>query len=431
MGCRAEEDPGVARRRGAGCRGGRGWTQGTCTAAVLATLWLGSGCVVGPEVVGYRPAERAVWPSDVVAGRVSIRGEVAGLVEVGDGPLDLVLLSGLGGSVNEWAELVPLLSDRYRLILVDWPGFGSSPRTVGEAVPERGLGVRRYAEMIPAILDAAGVERCLLVGHSMGGHIVAYHASEPGGADARVMGLVLISPSGLGQSFSNERLDQLARDRDLLIELGTHFARWNLLVDELSPLLRRLRDARNESDKSIVWDESTPEARRYLELTLRGVRSILASREAKAYVAALADAAISIRQNPMQDRLGAIALPTLVIGGVRDRVVPAVYHTRYAQGIRSSREVSIADCGHSPQVECAGIVAAAMDGFVRFVQSAEYSPGSGRGLGRSGAEIPGLAGLPAAGLHFQRDDRPTAQFVRERFARQAGVRPESQAGAGR
>ncbi len=91
--------------------------------------------------------------------------------EAGRGP-PFVLLHGLGGSWRDWEYQLPHFSRRYRVIAPDLRGFGDSPRGRGA------IGVRRYAADLAAFLDALGIDRCVLGGHSMGGAIVQQFALD-------------------------------------------------------------------------------------------------------------------------------------------------------------------------------------------------------------------------------------------------------------
>src|SRR5690606_16948185 len=84
--------------------------------------------------------------------------------EAGEGE-PLLLLHGLGGSHLDWEYQIPFFATRYRVLAPDLRGFGDSPRGRGR------MSVRGHALDIAAFLDAMGIERCHLIGHSMGGAI--------------------------------------------------------------------------------------------------------------------------------------------------------------------------------------------------------------------------------------------------------------------
>ncbi|HZU60435.1 MAG TPA: alpha/beta hydrolase [Solirubrobacteraceae bacterium] len=86
------------------------------------------------------------------------------VAQAGAGP-PLVLLHGWPQHWYEWRDLIPPLSERYRVICPDLPGFGWS------GTPEHGYDKETLARDILALLDQLGIERCYLAGHDWGGWI--------------------------------------------------------------------------------------------------------------------------------------------------------------------------------------------------------------------------------------------------------------------
>lgn len=83
----------------------------------------------------------------------------------GDGPLTIAFTHGIGSNGDGWGPLVSHLSDRYRCITWDVRGHSRSDK------PETGYSLGIYASDLAAVLDAAGVERAVIAGMSMGGAI--------------------------------------------------------------------------------------------------------------------------------------------------------------------------------------------------------------------------------------------------------------------
>ena len=109
----------------------------------------------------------------------------------------LVMMHFLGGSGREWDEVVALLGPAYRTLRVDLPGFGGSAE-------ETGYGVEEMADAVHAAIATAGLQRYVLVGHSMSGKVsmvLARRAQDAGfsvEADSGLKGLVLVAPSPPG-----------------------------------------------------------------------------------------------------------------------------------------------------------------------------------------------------------------------------------------
>src|ERR671920_70456 len=105
---------------------------------------------------------------EVRVGEWSIGYEVAGEGE------PVVLVHGLSGSTRWWFRNVPAIAERHRIYLVDLPGFGAM-RSL-----RRRFVLAETATWLSEWMEAAGLERAHLVGHSMGGYVsVRLAASRP------------------------------------------------------------------------------------------------------------------------------------------------------------------------------------------------------------------------------------------------------------
>ncbi len=100
----------------------------------------------------------------------------------------LVLLHGIGGSVNWWDKNLPALTPHFRTYALDLPGFGLSWRS------RQPYSIDRLAIFLKEWLDYTGLEKISLLGHSMGGQVAARFAGKN---PERVQSLVLAAPSGL------------------------------------------------------------------------------------------------------------------------------------------------------------------------------------------------------------------------------------------
>ena len=108
-------------------------------------------------------------------------------IETGRGR-PVVLVHGLGHSLQAWSRVAPALARRHRVLAVDLPGFGRS-----EASPKRPL-LDGYADTVASWLEAAAGGPATLAGHSMGGSAAAHlAAARPDLAS----GLVLVAPAGI------------------------------------------------------------------------------------------------------------------------------------------------------------------------------------------------------------------------------------------
>ncbi|MEX3980637.1 alpha/beta fold hydrolase [Paraburkholderia sp. EG287A] len=106
--------------------------------------------------------------------------------EQGSGELTLVCLHYYGGSSRTWDGVASELSDRYRIVATDHRGWGDSE------APAEGYRIADLAADAEGVIEALGLPRYVLVGHSMGGKVAQLIASRrPDGLE----GLVLVAPS--------------------------------------------------------------------------------------------------------------------------------------------------------------------------------------------------------------------------------------------
>ena len=95
-----------------------------------------------------------------------------------------MLLHGLGETMGCWQRVVPLLDDRFRVVLVDLPGFG------GSGGGGRGVGLDAYAASVEEAVLGLGVSSCVVAGHSLGGAVAVALADR---APSLVERLVLVN----------------------------------------------------------------------------------------------------------------------------------------------------------------------------------------------------------------------------------------------
>jgi pyruvate dehydrogenase E2 component (dihydrolipoamide acetyltransferase) len=141
---------------------------------------------------------------------------------------DVVLLvHGYGGDRNSWLFLHEPLAARYRVYALDLPGHGTSSKDVGDG------SVGLLAGAVLGVLDAIGVERAHLVGHSLGGAVVAAAAADH---PERVHSLTLIAPAGFGSEINAGYLRGFAdaqTRRELKPLIGQLFADESLVTRQV------------------------------------------------------------------------------------------------------------------------------------------------------------------------------------------------------
>lgn len=145
-------------------------------------------------------------------------GAVVSVRECGQGPV-VVCLHGIGSGAASWLDTAALLASQARLIAWDAPGYGEST-PLDSAAPS----AADYAKRLGALLDALGIDSCVLVGHSLGAITAASAASAASAActDKRIRRLVLVSPAiGYGAPERAEARAKVRTERlATLDELG-------------------------------------------------------------------------------------------------------------------------------------------------------------------------------------------------------------------
>ena len=110
----------------------------------------------------------------------------------------LVLIHGFGGDLNNWLFNQPALAENFDVLALDLPGHGRSSKEVGAA------DMAMLTAAFESFLDAVGVERAHLVGHSMGGAVALLFAMEN---PKRIDGLTLLAPAGLGPEINMDFIE--------------------------------------------------------------------------------------------------------------------------------------------------------------------------------------------------------------------------------
>ncbi len=287
-----------------------------------------------------RPVETLVarWalpPSDFV----EVKGQMVHLRDEGprDDATPIVLIHGTSASLHTWEGWVAGLKAQRRVISFDLPGFGLTGPFAGQYAPDDYRG-DTLARFVVDLLDQLHVQKAVLAGNSLGGEVAWRVAAL---APARVERLVLVDASGY--AFEPEDMP-----------IGFRIARLPVL-SALSEwfLPRGLVEA---SVQNVYGDPSkvTPAlVDRYFELNLReGNRHALRLR---------------MRQLNLGDdaaRIATLKLPTLVIWGGRDRLIPPANGDHFARDIAGSRLVVFPELGHVPHEEDPARTVAAVKDFL-------------------------------------------------------------------
>ena len=255
--------------------------------------------------------------------RVELPGAEVNYAEIGEGE-PIVFIHGLGGCWRNWLETLPHFGERYRAIALDLPGFGDSP------MPDWEVSMPAYGRLLNDFCERLGLKRvAALVGNSMGGFVATEAAIEQ---PERYQRLVLVSAAGVSLSEANgRRFEAAART----IKAAAPF----LLNGDRDIWLNRPLGRR----AAFGWVMRKPEKLRP-ELLKEQVNPGLNS---DGFVPTLA----SMVGYDTRKRLTEIEIPTLIIWGLSDRIVPVEAALRYHRLIPRSRLEIFERTGHVPQIE--------------------------------------------------------------------------------
>jgi pimeloyl-ACP methyl ester carboxylesterase len=276
---------------------------------------------------------------------VELNGQLVHLRDVGPraDATPLVLLHGTGASLHTWEGWVSALRTQRRVITLDLPGFGLTGPFSGRyaAWPYGGDELARF---VIDLLDSLQVQQFVIGGNSLGGEVAWRVASL---APERARRLVLVDASGyelqpetVPIGFRLAALPVASRVFEWLLPRG---------VVEAS-----VREVYGDPAKvtSVLVD-------RYFETTLReGNRRALVQRfEAMALEQRSVDTQIA--------RIRALKLPTLIVWGARDRLIPLAQGRRFERDIAGSRLVVFDMLGHVPQEEDPAATVDALRAFLK------------------------------------------------------------------
>jgi pimeloyl-ACP methyl ester carboxylesterase len=276
----------------------------------------------GPDPYGNRDPEwlHIDWREHLK--QVDVVGAQANYVEMGEGP-PLLFVHGLAGCWQNWLENIPHFAATHRVVAVDLPGFGSSP------MPPWQITIPAYGRFLRDFCERLGIDRCSLVGNSMGGFIATELAiSEP----ERVDDLVLVSAAGI--TWARARREPAV----MIARVGRAAAPALLKLQTSGMRRRRLRKVAFQGAffdptglrREMLWENFVP------------------AMNSPGYF----DAMSNLWGYDIRHRLEEIEVPTLIVWGRNDRVVPVPAALSYEKRIGNNAELVIFDrCGHVPQIE--------------------------------------------------------------------------------
>lgn len=255
--------------------------------------------------------------SGVDAGTVQFDGQVWHYLEGGpaDAPV-LVLLHGFGGDKDNWTRFSASLTDRYRVIAPDLPGFGESLRD-----PQGDYSLAAQRDWLHEFARALKLEKFHIGGNSMGGHIAALYAHQ---FPQQVRSVLLLNNAGIESPNPSEMSLAVARgENPLILNSPDDFDRLLDFVSYKKPF--------------VPWP----------------VKGVLAQRsfENSAFNRRIFEQYKGDRSVGLEPLLADIRQPVLIIWGEYDRVLDVSSIDVMRPLLALARVIVMEDTGHLPMLE--------------------------------------------------------------------------------
>jgi pimeloyl-ACP methyl ester carboxylesterase len=296
----------------------------------LLVIVLGGSYLLAPQWLMQANLKREAMAAHLDTHTVQAGDTHWSYYEGGEGPT-IVLLHGFAADKQVWLQTAKLLTPHFHLIIPDLPGWGESSRDTGAS-----YNIDAQAARLDSFVQTLGLQRFLLVGHSVGGAIAGVYASEH---PEHVAGLALVDAFGLkGEQNAFDR-DALAGKNPFVYDDRAGFERaTSLAFEKPLDLPGRFVDVlvkRNQRDRAFI-------ERTFNEL-----------REPGQYLS-------------VQNRLGQFSMPVLGLWCHDDKLVDISALSSLRNGLTGASAIStstINGCNHMPMLEKPEETAQILTGF--------------------------------------------------------------------
>ena len=232
-------------------------------------------------------------------------------LEGGGSDGNILLIHGLGASAERWARVIPHLSKKYHVVVPDLIGFGFSDKPSVDYTPIF------FSQFIFDFIKTLGITRTSLIGSSLGGQIVAECAITQ---SKMIEKIVLVSPSGIMKQ-STPTLDAYM--------LAALYPTQDGAKTAFQMMAGINKEIDSDTINGFIQRMTLPNAKMAFMSTMLGVRN----------------------SAPLSERLARISVPTLVVWGKHDTLIPITYSKDYVSSIKNCQLVEMESSGHTPYVE--------------------------------------------------------------------------------
>jgi len=232
-------------------------------------------------------------------------------LESGNSDNTLVLVHGLGASANRWEYVIPHFEKNYRVIVPDLIGFGYSDKPLVDYTTDF------FSEFLKKFLEKLDIKNPVLIGSSLGGQIIAEYTLNNNNA---VKKLVLISPSGI-MKHSTPALDAYV--------MAALYPNHEAAKNAFEMMSGSSKNIDPKIVEGFVKRMRLPNAKMAFMSTLLGLKN----------------------SQILTEKLSSITVPTMVVWGELDPVIPVKYADSIVSTIKDCRFYRMDGCGHTPYVE--------------------------------------------------------------------------------
>ena len=284
--------------------------------------------LIGPFLVPVPPLENTVPVEQLVDADskfVEVNGVNVHYKTWGEGEPTFILLHGFGASLFSWREVTEPLSQLGTVIAYDRPAFGLTERPL-EWEGESPYGPQAQVDIVIGLMDELGVEKAILVGNSAGGTVSMQVALQH---PERVQALILV---------------------DAAVYAGGGAPSWSRPIlktsqmNHVGPLIARQLQAQGVEFIKTAWHDPS----KITQDIFDGYQKPL---QIENWDKALWQLTVASEESGLVERLTEITIPTLVITGDDDRIVPTEQSLRLADELPNAELKVIAQSGHLPHEE--------------------------------------------------------------------------------
>jgi len=222
----------------------------------------------------------------------------------------LLLLHVLGASAERLEYVIPLFAKKFKVIVPDLIGFGYSDKPMVDYTTDY------FAEFVSKFVNKVGIKELNVIGSSLGGQIAAESIINH---DVNVKKLVLVSPSGV-MKHSTPALDVYIS--------AALYPNTDSALNAFQAM-----SGRKKIDEKIVSGfverMQLPNAKMAFMSTLLGLSN----------------------SQIITEKLQLITIPTLIVWGENDPIIPIEYAQSFVSGINDCRFYKMTGCGHVPYAE--------------------------------------------------------------------------------